>query len=55
MSYSVIVVSTPLNDQTLSGVEAGGSLMRQYIIHITYNENYNIIFLFHYFKREKNQ
>jgi len=44
MSYSVIVVSTlfdsahqpPLNDRTLSGVEAGGSLMRQHIIHTTY-------------------
>jgi len=38
LSYSVIVVSTPLNDRTLSGVEAGGSLMRQYIMLTTYSQ-----------------
>jgi len=43
MSYSVLVVSTPLNDRTLSGVETGGRLMRQHIILILITTTFPVL------------
>jgi len=43
MSNSIFVVSTPLNNRTLSGVEAEGSLMQQHFILTTYVNKYNKI------------